>query len=532
MNPLGETFNYTRFKKIYEENKDKPMLEWLDFVEVFKPGKQGIVGLLKTKTEDPIYVTFKMSQQIDYLSLHENTIMEGLNELAPYCPHFCKSFGTIECKRNPVKSESRENPFIAKKDVKYMIRENVLLSEYIHNSNKFYNYIKSTDKVPEDVLYSTVKQVLLGISMAQREKKFAHYDLHSMNIMMKRCNKDVVFLYVLDAENQICVPALGHYPIIIDFGFSYIDNMNDNPLWTTLGHTSSGFNTDHFDWVCDPKLFLVTVSDEIKYARKSKKSSIFRRIVKNIFRNLRIDWECGWDQISDTCAPDSIIQLIANHTAKSTIFSEYEHYCIDMFNSLLILPLEHSVTVDNSKKAFKSFLKEWVKIENEISSPYYNLYILKGIVDAARYVRAAYMDKETSNAAVEEFKKLVIERIDEVTQYCMPKDMNYEKMLCSLYVFTLHLEASYFNEIKRSTKEKQKDYSKLPLKSVEQIYAAIDTNIQTPYVYNKNTTVFVMDSVKKESKLITLSSDQIEKINKLHSICRGSFIYDIYNSTN
>ena len=136
----------------------------------------------------------------------------------------------IKSKVEP-KYKKSENPFDIKS--KYAIEKDVLLCEYIDKSCKFYNYIRS-DKVEEDVLYSIVKQVLLGITIAQKEKKFTHYDLHSFNVMIKKCNKDLVFLYKIDEENQFCVPTLGHYPIIIDYGFSFIEDMNDNPLWASL----------------------------------------------------------------------------------------------------------------------------------------------------------------------------------------------------------------------------------------------------------------------------------------------------------
>ena len=88
--------------------------------------------------------------------------------------------------------------------------------------------------------------------------------------MIKKCNKDLVFLYKLDDENQFCVPSMGHIGIIIDYGFSYISDMKDGPLYASLCHTDVGFMSDRFDWVADPKLFLVTVSDEIKEMRKTK----------------------------------------------------------------------------------------------------------------------------------------------------------------------------------------------------------------------------------------------------------------------
>jgi hypothetical protein len=121
------------------------------------------------------------------------------------------------------------------------------------------------------------KTSFTAIAIAQKEKKFTHYDLHSFNVMIKKCDKDLVFLYKLDDDNQFCVPTLGYYPVIIDFGFSYISDMDDGPLWPSLAHTDVGFMSDRFDWVADPKLFLVTVLDKIKDKRNSKKSKKFKK---------------------------------------------------------------------------------------------------------------------------------------------------------------------------------------------------------------------------------------------------------------
>jgi hypothetical protein len=532
INPLGDLCGYSKFLKLFEKNKDIPWSDWLEFKELFgKPGKQGIVGLLKTKEPDENgkerLCVFKMSQHIDNLTIHENGIMQGLNELAPYCPHFCKSFGTIECSRNP-KTTTNANPFNLPDDVKYSIKEDMLLQEYVDKSNKFYNYIRSP-RIEEDVLYSVVKQVLLAISFAQRQKKFSHYDLHSLNIMMKKCNKDVVFVYVIDEDNQICVPTLGHFPVIIDFGFSYIGDMEDGPLWPTLGHTAAGFTSDRFDRIVDPKLFLTTVSDEIKEARNSKKSKIFRRLVKNMFKPLTIDFETGWDTLTEIDATDELSDLIDSHSKKSFMFTEHTSFCIDIIQSLIILPMEQQ-DHENPQTSFKLFVKEWIKIENEITNVYYNLYILKGIVYAARHVRTAYMDPTTSVEAVVQFKTMVNTRIDEVSKFCYPKKLNYEKLLCSLCVFATNMEGIYYDMLDDDVTEKEKEYEKMPLKSIEHMYAGIDSNIPTKYVYNSKTTVFMMNSVKKETSVFTLDKDDIELINKTHSICRGSVIYDIYNT--
>ena len=180
----------------FQTNKDLPWQDWLEYITTFdKPGKQGLVGLMKSKKDDAVYV-FKISQYINYLVQHEITVMKGLNDISIYCPHFCKALGSIICKVDP-RTRKSGNPFeIQLGTSAYPIEKEVLLCEYIDKSTKLYNYIRGIDKIPEEVLYSTIKQVMMAIIIAQRQKRFSHYDLHSNNVMMRKCNKDLVFLYV------------------------------------------------------------------------------------------------------------------------------------------------------------------------------------------------------------------------------------------------------------------------------------------------------------------------------------------------
>jgi hypothetical protein len=280
---------FNQLVTLYENNKDKIWQDWLKVRTIFsKPGKQGLVGVMESGSHT---LVFKISQYINYLIQHELTVMKSLNSIYDYCPHFCRVIGGIICNVDPY-TDRKENPFII--TCKYPIEKEVLLMEYIDNSYKFYNYIKSP-KIPESSLYSTVKQTLLAVSIAQKKRRFCHYDLHSANIMIKKCNKDLVFLYVLDSENQFYVATNGLRPVIIDFGFSYVGNMDNGPVWPSLGHTMVGFTSDRYDPIADPKLFLVTVSGEIDEERHSKRSKKLLNITKNLFFNLNIDWISGWD---------------------------------------------------------------------------------------------------------------------------------------------------------------------------------------------------------------------------------------------
>lgn len=512
----------------YDEHKNKPFDEWLVFDSVFsasKQGKQGLVGILKSICGRYKYV-FKISQYINHLAQHETAVMSGLNDISPYCLHFCKVIGIITTDVDP-SCRKRGNPF--DKKCKRRIKKDVILCEYIEKSSKFYTYIRAEDKISEKVLYSTIKQVLLATAMAQKEKQFSHYDLHSYNILMKKCNPNSVFLYVLDDENQFAVPTRGHYPVIIDFGFSYISDMADGPMWPSMGHTLVGFMSDRFDWVADPKLFLVTVSDEIINSRETKKSRILRRIVKNLFYPLSIDWESGWDTVDKKSASDKITGMLDKHNPGSDFFRDYEHYCIDLIQTMIILPLEKQ-DYSGMYKAYSVFLKEWLHIENQISSPFYNLCILKHIVDMARYVRPAYVMEETRDGAVRAFKHSIHDTVKEIAKFCKLTNIHFERMLCSLIVYTKCLEGMLYEIIGKRMVEKEREYAKLPLKNIEQIYAGIEVNLPDDFVYTKDTVVYVFDSIAKGTTEMTLSTDQIDFVNSVNPLCRGTALYDMYKA--
>ena len=528
ISPLLSISDYKELDIIYNENKDKPWNEWLEFHKTFeKPGKQGLVGLFKVKNKDLFFV-FKVSQYINHLAQHEISIMKGLNKLMNFCPHFCKGIGTIKCKIDP-NSRKSGNPF--KPSCKYPIEKDILLTEFVDKSSKFYNYICS-EKIPEDILYSSINQILLAIAFAQKKAKFAHYDLHSYNIMMKKCNKDVVFLYVLDEKNQFCIPTYGHFPVIIDFGFSYIQDLDNNPMWATLAHTDVGFTSDRFDWVSDPKLFLVTVSNEIREERKTKKAKRLRRIVKNIFNPLTIDWSSGWDDYEDSGATDYVMEMLSEYNTGSVLFDEYEHYCIDILQSLIILPL-HEQNYTNIDKSYVGFLEEFVKIENEIGNHFYNLYILKEIIDSARSVRTDYMSKKEKERewAVKTFKNDIFSKIQTISKFVQLKDVKFEKMLCSLLVLSRNIEGILYDVMIAKMQQKQKQYNKMPIKNIEQIIGILSINIPTEYTFNENTTVVVLNAIKEECTIYKIPEDQLDRINDTSFICKGTLIYDMIKQT-
>ena len=524
---LNEESGFNDLLEYYDQNKHKEWHKWLRITEIFPhPGKQGLVGIMKSKKHDVSYV-FKVSQYVNYLVQHELTVMRALNDLGPFCPHFCKGIGGVLADVDP-KARKDGNPFEI--TTKYPIEKEVLLMERLDNTTKLYNYIRSS-RIPDNVLHSAIKQTLIATAIAQKKKKFTHYDLHSNNIMMKKCSKDLVFLYVLDDDNQYCVPTYGHYPVIIDFGFSYANSMEDNPVWPSLGHTNYGFMSDRFDPIADPKLFLVTVSGELVEKRPNKTNRKLKNIVKNMFAPLSIDWQSGWDKGKNgkkmKPASDYVLRMLQDYNRDSELFAEHDHHCIDLLQSLALLPLQEQ-NYSAINKSYKAFLDEFVKIEREIGNPFYCLYVLKGIVDVARQVRPDYVDTHTRKQAISHFQRAIYERVDSISKYCRPKEVHFEKMLCGLLCLGRNIEGVLHDVLFTRMKQKEKEYSKLPLKTIEQMYAVLEINIPDKYEFNKNTTVLVMNCIDESCEKLDLSSEDIEDINDTDPLCRGTVLYKMF----
>ena len=307
--------------------------------------------------------------------------------------------------------------------------------------------------------------------------------------------------------------------------------MEDGPLWPSMAHTDIGFTSDRFDWVSDPKLFLVTVSSEIKNKRNSKRSRIFRKVVKNMFYPLNIDWSSGWDEGEEQGASDYVTEMIKDYNPGSILFDKYEHYCIDLLQSMIILPLEEQ-DYSNIHKSYEVFVKEWMKVENQISSPYYNLYILKGVIDSARVVRAAYTCQSTRLDAIRTFRHSLYDKVKQVADFCKLDGISYEKMLCSLIVFSRCMEGVLYDVMTARMAEKKREYKKLPLQTIEQVYAGIEVNLPDKYKYTSKSTILILDSYEETTiKTYKIPEEEIKNINENHPLTRGTYIYDLYKKS-
>ena len=510
----------------FEKNKNSPLSIWTTFDSLFKPGKQGIVGTFNIKdekdhSENHTQIIFKLSQYINFLPYHEMTVLDGLQKIS-YCPNFMKGIGVVKELVEP-KMIKRANPF--KIISKYPIFKEILLVEYI-DGDKLYEYVKD-DYIDEKIKFNIIKKVLCAIIIGQKVK-FTHYDLHSYNILLKKCDPNLIVLYIIDGKKYL-IPTYGYQPVIIDFGFSYIENMNKNYCWPSLAHTDVGFMSDRFDKWSDAKLFLITVSNELYEYKKSNRTRDLKKYVRKIFRPLSIDIDSGWDNFDEYSAIDHMIKHIDDVDIESKLFKECDIYAFDILQSLIILPLKKRCYKD-IKSVYKIFVDEWNKIEDEINNQFFNLYVLKDLVNAARYVDKLYKDSSTRVDAVNEFKRLVVASVDRISKYCRLKDINYEKILCSLFLLIRCIEGFCFDIINNQMDVKHSEYEKMEIKSIDEIINKIDSITNYDFDIDNDSIIMVVDSDKECMCEFDVNIDDDEEFENFSNRKKQNIIEMMYKN--
>ena len=486
-------------------------------LKLFDCGKQSICGFVENEKEK---IVFKVSRRIDYVVEHEYKVMKRLQEqVSTFCPNFTNPVGLVEQKVEP-QCKKDNIPF----DIisKYPIFKKVLLEEYIEG-NKLYKHIKNKHE-PIGMIFNAIKQVMCAIAIAQIKTEFTHYDLHSDNVLLTPCDDNLVLLYKFNDQVAFVVPTNGYVAKIIDCGFSYIDTLSKDYLDSSLGHTDCGFLSDRHDPIADPKLFLISVKHELQNYKKG--TQIFSNTVRNLFNSLSVDWDCGWDNYGGKSATDVLIHELEKKISfedRSKIFSRYLTFAIDLMCNLVTLPLKENKH-DDLVLSYKTFVKEFMKIEDEISTSAYNLYILKCMITSARECKELYL-KDTEKGTLK-FRRDVDHALASISKFCSPRKIQYERMLCSLYNFASCAEGRLYEILNKKMKKKYEEYEALPLSNIIDILQVLNVNLEPNYKYNEYTTVVLVDVEASENNEVKLDEGIIKKLNEAPHELHGTIMLE------
>jgi len=341
--------------------------------------------------------------------------------------------------------------------------------------------------------------------------------------MVKECSHNTLFLYILDENTQILVPSYGFYPVVIDFGFGYVGDMDGGPLYGALAHTDVGFMSNTYDKFSDAKLFLTSISWEFEKYRKNNGGKQFRKLVKRMLDPLTLDWDSGWDDEDDMPASDYIYYSLETTFKRSTFFKKYGEYCVDIIQCVIDLPLKKR-NYKNINEPFEILIEEFSKIENEIGSHFYLLYIFKKIVESAKNVKKMYFNGNREDS-VKIFKTTIYEVLNDISKYCNPK-INAEKLLCAILLAGKKCEGMLYDVCFERMSNKNKEYANLEHQSIEEMLKVIDYNFSDDYNLSESSEIIVINSLSCERGYILLDKEKIDALNNIESSERGKYIYE------
>ena len=195
-------------------------------------GIAGTVGISskddnRPRTSSDIVMKSTSNNDVPTDLIHELFVGVHLNQLdAIGVPNFVKMYGyTASCNTPFVTKDGKISPGCERQGSKVSI-----LLEKIDNSvtfNKFVqdhvngdNLISTDENEAVTILLEVFLQIFAALSVAQKQMKFMHVDLHTSNILIVEHDLPIETTYQMG--NRLLTIKSRYQPIIIDFGMSRI----------------------------------------------------------------------------------------------------------------------------------------------------------------------------------------------------------------------------------------------------------------------------------------------------------------------
>lgn len=512
-------------KKLKE--KMKTMREFFDYVCKFGTDSvQGTAGIIATKDiRDPKQIVYKVSNCIDYSIEHESNVLDKLNELAKFCPHFMYKYSVINL---PISGSFFTKPDKINgilKDSTTLSLTPVLFTEYL-SKYTFYHAIKSYDK---NIVCSLLLQIFSALKIAQNNMNFTHYDLHMDNILMRFCDVNDINLYIFSDNKELLVPTYGLVPVIIDMGSCHIKDQSH--MLTSSDNYEDGLQSTSFDRLADiHHLLLSTFSCLEKY------DPVFERLIYKIcfmFYPTPLWKERGWKNLKYNLS--RILKYTirrhskfvnVNESIQKDVYDELFNDVLAVLNGAIELPFKKQ-TIDETfekklTKKFEAFLTIFCNIIefDSVECDPDAIFILKELVTAATSLKNQKDIKQRQHIINEmrlqittilkdhEFRKIrindMIESINELAE-----------MIGSYYAYF----EDQHNEVITAC------YEQCP-QSINEFMDFFRQHIPCEYKITKDTNVCIYDEQNKTyiKKRLNMLQEDIEIFNKLSVKDKGIYI--------
>lgn len=197
---------------------DKSVNNWIKHMKTLSSGTYGetyTADIINKNINIIIKIPFSISNYSDILREYFIGVTM-INSLRYSIPNFVYTLGAFHC--GNIKKDCEGNPNL------------LIMYEKINGQGMFY---KMKNNGFEWFL-NMFAQILLALEIAQRSIGFSHYDLHTLNVMIKEEPIDYTGLI----DNVSYEVSTHEYPVIIDFGRSCVTYKGKNIGATGLRQTN------------------------------------------------------------------------------------------------------------------------------------------------------------------------------------------------------------------------------------------------------------------------------------------------------
>ena len=330
---------------------------------------QAFAGELIKTDQEAVKCVFKMSQYEDNLVRHEYSILQSLvTRFGAEFPHICKPYGIVKYKSHISIRKGIQEETDASSPPPFVIREMLLLEKVpaICDLGEF-----AERCTRPALLMSLFKQVLMCIRLF-RCVGLTHFDLHTGNILIRRCSPHLTLQYDINGTTFL-IPTFGYLVVIIDFGFSYLRTCErPSSINCTLRCANVGLLTDRFMPFTDYIRFLHNICSDIRACTQNWKQALRRRTLKLFNGANFISRKSGWFK---SAAPNRIDELQKEVARRKLLL--FQNY--DWIELTQILMPELAAN-DTPASAIDAFEREWAKIEERITDRNLIYYLYKYFV--------------------------------------------------------------------------------------------------------------------------------------------------------
>ncbi|ADO00401.1 hypothetical protein WIV_gp058 [Wiseana iridescent virus] len=374
-------FNFNTLKSFKKLNLKK--YEWLTDIRPFgSKSKQGVVN--KTLIFDNLYIVVKKAKtsKFDEITLRDFCVGINLNKILNEAPFFVRTLGCFECK----------NQFhIATEFI-----DGINLKTFIQNKKNHFT-----------AFLNIFFQILLGLEVAQNKLNFAHYDLHTDNIILVP-QQEVLEISLYGYNYIIKHPQK---PVIIDFGLSSVHTKGQ-----TLGQKSletKGIHP-HLSPGYDIYVFLLFCLD----IAQSCNMSIFKGIT-DLLLFFKVETNLPMDLLTN-----NHIKCLNKGVSKCIPF-KFIQYLLQNYSSYLDVDVEPKKNNDKCLGTKPLFLKlkEVLDVNDELELTQTNFQLEKGFIRSlVDNIKIYYWYTNKINLTQSQIKKLI--EVDTVNLQNLIDDLN------------------------------------------------------------------------------------------------------------